>query len=135
MEYDFKHLTNSLGLIYCSIRYNSRLKMVTVTWKGTAPENGIKVVKDEVLELIQKKDCIFLLNDIQDFFSASTEILTDLIRSKWDQEVLNTGVRYILQILKPEMGIPLQSDDESTSIKFFYNKLDAVEFAEQHLEE
>lgn len=131
MEYDFKHLENSLGLIYCSIRYHDRLKMITVTWKGTAPEDGFKVVKDEVLGLIKKHECLFLLNDIQEFFSASTEILTGLIRSKWDQEVLDAGVRYIVHILKPEMEIPLLSDDDSASIKFFYNKLDGVEWIEK----
>lgn len=134
MEYDFKHLTNSLGLIYCSIRYNARLKTVTVTWNGTAQEEDIKHVHGEVLKIINRNDARFLMNDIQDFFSASTEILTDLIRSRWDQEVLNAGLQYVVHILKPEMEMPLQSDDESASIKFFYNKLDAVEWIEKQLE-
>ncbi|MBK0404921.1 hypothetical protein I5M27_18160 [Adhaeribacter sp. BT258] len=41
-EFNFKHFENSLGIIYCSIRYHAHLKMTTVTWKGTAPEDSEK---------------------------------------------------------------------------------------------
>ena len=82
--YDFKHFENSLGLIYCSLRYHERLKMLTVTWNGTAQEEDIKIVHEEVLKIIKRNDTKFLMNDIQDFFSASTEILTDLIWPQWD---------------------------------------------------
>jgi hypothetical protein len=132
-QYDFKHFENSLGLIYCTIRHNERLKMVSVTWKGTAQESDIEIVKDEALKIINRNETEFLMNDFQDLFSASTEVLRQFIRSAWDQEVLATGVKFIVHIIKTDMEIPLLSDDESISRKFFYHKLDAVEWIEKQL--
>ena len=108
--------------------------MVTVTWKGTATEEDIKIVKDEALEMVRKHNCIFILNDFQGFFTAATETLTHFIKTSWAEEGIAAGVRYIIHILKPEMETPLQTDDTSEHTKFFYSKLDAVEWIEKQLE-
>jgi hypothetical protein len=135
MDYAFKHFENSLGLIYCSLRYHKRLKTVTVTWKGTASEEDIKAVYGEVLKMILQNGGFIILNDFQELFAAATEILSNLIRSKWDENSLQSGVRYILHILKPKMEAPILPHDLSDSIKFFYTKLDAVEWIEGKLKD
>lgn len=133
-QYDFKHFENNLGIIYCSLRYHSRLKMISVKWKGTVQESGIKLIKDETLEMISRYDCQFLLNDFEELYTESAKILVDLVRSEWDNEVLQAGIKTVIHVLKPNMEIPVIANEANSGKKFFYNKLDAVEWIEKQLD-
>jgi hypothetical protein len=125
-DYEFKHFENSLGLVYCSVRYHPRHKMVSVIWKGTVPEDSIKIIKDEILALIGRNNCQFLMIDFQGLFTASVELLARLIQPGWENEVFADGIHYIVHVLKPDMEMPVLPEEEAEKVKFFYDKLEAI---------
>ncbi|KAA9333609.1 hypothetical protein [Adhaeribacter soli] len=133
MEYNFKHLENSLGKIYCSIRYHERLRSITVTWKATAKLSDLEKAKDEVAIMIRRKKALFLINDFQGLYSNASEAFVKFLEKGWDNEVHAEGLRYIIHIWKEGTKKPPLSDKGAEFIRFCPSKLDAVEWIEKQL--
>ena len=133
MEFNFKHFENSLGQIYCSIRYHKPLRTVTVTWKGTAQLNALEMVKESVLQMIRQKKALFLVNDFQELFSGASEMLVHFLEMGWDNEVHDEGLRFVIHIWKEGFEQPPLSDKGAAFIRLCPSKLDATAWIEKHL--
>jgi hypothetical protein len=133
MEHEFRHFKNSLGRTYCTMRYFPSDTFLSIIWKGTAPEESIKEVRDSMVELLNMKGCAAVINDVQEFYSASTEVLADLTESDWDKEAHRLGVRYIAHVLKPDTAMPAtpQPSHNGPQIKYFFDKIEAVDWIQQ----
>ncbi|WP_187263533.1 hypothetical protein [Pontibacter beigongshangensis] len=133
MDFKFRYFKNSLDRTYCAIRYLQDGNLLVLTWSGTASEESIKEVKDCVLEMVQENQCFFILNDVQEFFSAPTQVLAGLTASDWDLEVRRLGVQEIAHVLKPDY-IPANTEDEipqGLTKKYFTDKLEAISWLKE----
>ncbi|WP_299824807.1 hypothetical protein [uncultured Pontibacter sp.] len=135
MQHKFMHFRNSLGRRYCTLRHRRMYNLIGVSWKGTAPEESIKDVKASILQMVKHHNCNAILNDVQDFYSAPTEILAELTKIEWDEEAYNAGVQYLAHVLKPDSDSPLAEDVtvKGLEIKFFTTKLDALDWLKSKL--
>lgn len=133
MDFNFKHFENSLGQIYCSIRYLPHLRTVTVTWKGTAQAGGLEIIQEWVIKMIRKEKALFLINDFQELFSGASEILVHLLEMGWDNEIHDAGLRFVVHIWKEGVEQPPLSDKGAAFIRLCPSKLDAVAWIEKQL--
>lgn len=129
MQSTFKHFENSLGIVFCSVRYHSFNNRITIFWKNTAPLESISQVRAEVIQMIRSNHCTALINDFEEFYTASSETLALLIKD-WDMEVIEAGIRYIAHIYNSTMELPAP-ESYPENIRFFNNKLDAVVWIDQ----
>ncbi|WP_461489954.1 hypothetical protein [Pontibacter sp. HJ8] len=115
------------------MRYFSSDTFLSIIWKGTAPEESIKEVRNSMVELLAMKGCGAVVNDVQEFYSASTEVLAELTESDWDKEAHRLGVRYIAHVLKPDTDMPAASPQalDGPKIKYFFDKIEAVNWIQQ----
>ncbi|MFD2248023.1 hypothetical protein [Pontibacter ruber] len=136
MEHNFIHYHNSLGRRYCTIRYMEENKILSLIWKGTATEESIKEVEQGVLQMLRKYDCRGIVNDVQEFFNAPTGFLSALTKQVWDKKVVSTSdVQVIAHVLPPDdiLPSPVPYSTESPEIRYFPNKLDALEWVNNSL--
>ncbi len=130
------HFTNSLNATYCSMWYLEHNKMISIVWKGTAPADNVRKVKESLLDLIKGKDCQAIMNDVQQFFSAPADLLRDLGATEWDAEVSHLGVKYLVHVLNESTPIPTETDEPGPGgliIKHFHHKMDALGWIKQHI--
>lgn len=130
-QHPFIHYTNSLGQRYCTIRYHEANNMLSVIWKGTAPEESIRQVEKGLLAMLLKFQCRTILNDVQDFYQAPAAFLSYLTQSDWDKKVLEvSGVCCIANVLAPSATLPqpVEGSDDSPEIRYFSHKMDALEW-------
>ncbi|WP_266204314.1 hypothetical protein [Pontibacter kalidii] len=136
MEQNFIHYKNSLGRRYCTIRYLENNKALSIIWKGTATGESIKEVEDGIREFIGRHDCRAVIIDVQDFFDASTEFLTDIIKYDWIKKAgSNSDIRLIANVVSPGATIPRATPESvhGPEIRFFYHKLEAVEWVNNNI--
>ena len=136
MEDNFLHFTNSLNQIFCSIWYLERDRMITTVWKGMATDQSVRKIKARLLEMLQAKDTVVIMSDVQQFFSAPAELLRELGETDWDDSVNSLGVQMLVHVLKPDTELP--QDQEAThpgglTIKHFHNKIDALAWIKNQL--
>lgn len=129
MENRFLHFHNSLDQQFCIIRYIELNNMLSTIWKGPASEESISHVKQGIMDMVQQFKCNAILNDVQEFFHAATEILAKFTMSEWNNEVEALGVKYIVHVLRPDDELPPNQDTKTgLLIRFFKNKIDAVDW-------
>ena len=129
MEQRFKHFTNSLGRIYCSIRYHENIRTLSVIWKGTASEEDLASLKSEISEMINHFKVDYILNDLEELFSEAIDSLIYLKLSEWDAEAFNLKIKQIVHVLRPDTALAnqyLKQENKNPHFKFFDNKVDAI---------
>jgi hypothetical protein len=129
MENNFKHYKNSLDIVICSVRYHAFNKRISIIWKNTATAESIRQIKDELLDMIRTKQCTSLINDLEDFYTASPETLALLING-WDKEITDSGIVYIAHIYNQIIDLP-EPADGPPNVRFFNNKIDAVDWLDK----
>lgn len=133
MDFNFKHFENSLGQIFCSVRYHERLRTIMVTWKGTAQLDSLAAVKESVLEMVHNKKALFLVNDFQELYSGASEMLVHFLEMGWDNEVHDAGLRFVIHIWKEGVERPPISDKAAAFIRLCPSKLDATAWIAKQL--
>ena len=127
----FLHFTNSLGLLFCILRYNRARHMLSIIWKGTALDESIQEVEAGIRKMLSKFDCYSILNDVQEFYNPPIEILADPRQCEWDLKVAaHSGVQFIAHVLPPQIPLPppeVESQDV-LEVRFFHHKMDAIEW-------
>jgi hypothetical protein len=129
MEQRFKHFTNSLGRIYCSLRYHENIRTLSVIWKGTAPDDDIASLKGVISEMIKQFEVDYILNDLEELFGDAIDSLIYLKLSEWDAEAFSLKIKQIVHVLRPETALAdqyLKQENKNPHLKFFDNKVDAV---------
>ena len=112
--------------------------MLTLLWKGTAPEESIRAVRESLVALLQQNKSLIILNDVQQLFAAEAGLLRELGTAEWDRLVANMGIKALVHVLKPESEIPIEPENESSgllTIKYFHSKFDAIEWINAYLKE
>lgn len=132
-----KYFKNSVGHTFCVARYNQPIDMVTVTWHGVATKDSVRSVRDGILDLLLQSGCPYLLNDMEQLVSVSSEEFISWLRDEWDVTAAQFGLRYIADLVRKDsiaadylkkIRQGRESAANDLKIAAFYNRFDALQW-------
>jgi hypothetical protein len=97
-----KFFKNSVGHTFCVARYNQPIDIVTITWHGVATKDSVRLVREGILDLLHQSGCPYLLNDMEELVSVSSEEFISWLREEWDVTAAQFGLRCIADLVRKD---------------------------------
>ena len=116
-----KEIKNAFGRTFYRIEYREELNVIEAQWYGFATVQDLKHAVNAGLEVHEKNNCPFRLNDNTDFSGPWTDAVSWL-EHEWLPRAYKAGIRYLAHVARAssfgeEAGEALLSSRIGSSIE------------------
>lgn len=95
-----QEIKNVFGRTFYKIRYNTLSNMVEAEWQGTATQQDLKKAVIAGLELHERTQCAYRLNDNTGFSGPWSDSVAWL-EEEWLPRAYQSGIRFLAHISRP----------------------------------